>query len=257
MSASLVGLRDWIGGLFTRRPTAPPRAATRPVAEPQIAARRGSAGASVTVDIAPDPSLLRQLGVRDAEGWAGALMPACAAYGIASRARLAHFLATVLHESGDLTRLTESLNYSAEGLMRTWPNRFPPEDARRWGRGQGHAADERAIAERAYGGRIGNRAEGSGDGYAFRGRGLIQLTGRANYAAAAKALGVALQDLPAWLETRDGAARSAAWWWRTNGCNDLAEAGDIVALRRRVNGGLLGLEEVRQRHARIVAAMGG
>ena len=184
-------------------------------------------------------------------------MPACAAYGIASRARLAHFLATVLHESGDLTRLTESLNYSSEGLMRTWPNHFPPEDARRWGRGPDHPADERAIAERAYGGRIGNRVEGSGDGFLFRGRGLIQLTGRANYEAAAKALGIALCNLPAWLETRDGAALSAAWWWRTHGCNDLAEAGDIVALRRRVNGGLLGLDEVRRRHARIVAAMGG
>lgn len=241
MSASLGALRDWIGGLFARQPVPP--AAAPPVPAPAV--------------VAPDAALLRRLGVRDAEGWAAAMMPACAAYGIASRPRLAHFLATVLHESGDLTRLTENLNYSAEGLMRTWPSRFPPEDARRWGRTADHPADERAIAERAYGGRIGNRVEGSGDGHLFRGRGLIQLTGRANYEAAAKALGVALRDLPAWLETREGAARSAAWWWRTNGCNDLAEAGDIVALRRRVNGGLLGLEDVRRRFARILAAMGG
>ena len=202
-----------------------------------------------------DAALLARLGVADAKHWVDPLDGACRAFAITTHPRLAHFLATVLHESGDLTRLVENLNYSAEGLMRTWPHRFEPDEARRWGRTPDHPADERAIAERAYGGRMGNGPAGSGDGYRFRGRGLIQVTGRENYRAASAALGVPLSDLPAWMETRDGAARGAAWWWAAHGCNALADDGDIVALRRRVNGGVLGLDDVRARFARVLAAL--
>lgn len=251
MSGTLAGMRGWLDGFFARKPAMAPTAAPAPSLAPM------PAGASALPTATPGPDLLRKLGLRDAESWAGMLMPACAAHGIESRPRLAHFLATILHESGDLTRLTESLNYSADGLLKAWPGRFTPAEARRWGRGPDHPADERAIAERAYGGRIGNHGEGSGDGFLFRGRGLIQVTGRANYAAAARALGKTLDELPAWLETREGAAQSAAWWWQANGCNELAEAGDFVALRRRVNGGVLGLDDVRARHARILAALDG
>ncbi len=198
---------------------------------------------------------LARLGIADAGAWADALDDACRAYAITTRPRLAHFLATVLHESGDLTRVVENLNHSAEGLMRIWPHRFEAEDARRWGRTPDHPADERAIAERAYGGRMGNGPAGSGDGYLFRGRGLIQVTGRENYRTAGAALGVPLSALPRWMETREGAARSAAWWWNAHGCNALADDGDIVALRRRVNGGVLGLDDVRARFARVLAAL--
>ena len=207
-------------------------------------------------DITPSADLLRRLGVADAEGWAAALVPACAEREIATRPRLAHFLANVLHETGDFRRLRESLNYTPEALRRTWPGRFSDADAERWGRKPGQPADERAIAERAYGGRMGNGPEGVGDGFLFRGRGLIQLTGRANYEAAARAFGLAVRNLPSWLETREGAARAAAWWWQAHGCNALADSDDLVALRRRVNGGLIGLEDVRARLRRVLDAIG-
>ncbi len=201
------------------------------------------------------PELLARLGIGLARDWALALAPACRAHDICTKWRVAHFLATVLHESGDLTRLVENLNYSAEGLLRTWPQRFTPADAQRMGRTAGHPANERAIAERAYGGRMGNGPEGSGDGYLFRGRGLIQVTGRDNYRAAAEALGVPLDRLLPWMETREGAATSAAWWWTAHGCNALADENDIVALRRRVNGGVIGLEEVRGRYRQMLALL--
>jgi len=252
------GLRRPAAVLVAPRPPAP--VATPPPQRPDIhvpsqhdVARTSaplSDGAGVT------PELLARLGILDAREWAQALAEPCIAHRITTKQRLAHFLANVLHESGDLTRLVENLNYSAEGLLRIWPSHFSATEARRWGRGRDHPADERAIAERAYGGRIGNRTEGSGDGFLYRGRGLIQLTGRANYEAAARALGVALSVLPSWLETREGAARSAAWWWAAHGCNELADRGDIVALRRRVNGGLIGLEDVRNRFTRALAALG-
>lgn len=236
--------------------------ATRP--PPGAAVPGGTLGGEVTTGAAAPPtgstgiitgSLLARLGVQGPAGWAIALDHACVRFGITNEARVSHFLATTLHETGNFTKLVENLNYSPEGLLRTWPNRYTPEDAQRWGRTASHPADQRAIAERSYGGRIGNRPEGSGDGFFFRGRGLIQVTGRANYEAAAKGLGMSVVELPAWMETPIGAATAAAWWWKANGCNDLAEAGDIVALRRRVNGGLLGLDAVRALHAEVLAAM--
>lgn len=201
------------------------------------------------------PDLLQRLGVALARDWAVPLDIACRSFGITTKLRVAHFLATVMHESQDFYRLTENLNYSVEGLMRTWPARFPAADAARMGRRNGQLADERAIAERAYGGRMGNGPEGAGDGYLYRGRGLIQLTGKTNYREVSKAVGVPLDKLPAWLETREGAASSAAWWWSTHGCNSLADADDVVSIRRIVNGGGNGLSGVVSRVQRVMAAL--
>ena len=217
----------------------------------------GRTVAPAAPEMLPTPGLLRALGVADADAWAAALRHSCAEQGITTRARVAHFLATVLHETSGFTRLRESLDYTPAGLRRTWPNRFSEADAMRWGRGQRGPADQRAIAERAYGGRMGNGPEGSGDGHRFIGRGLIQLTGRANYEAAARAFRMSPDDLASWLESRMGATRVAAWWWEAHGCNALADAGDIVALRRRVNGGLIGIEDVRARLDRVLRAIGG
>lgn len=191
------------------------------------------------------PARLRAMfpALGDPEGWAAALAPAMARRGINSRTRADAFLAQVGHESAGLTRLVENLNYSPSGLLSTWPSRFSRAEAEMLGRTAAHPADQRAIAERAYGGRMGNAREGAGDGWAFRGRGLIQLTGRDNYTAAAGALGVPLADLPAYLETRSGAAEASAWWWQQHGCNELADAGDFEALTRRINGGTHGLAD--------------
>ncbi|MDV7395544.1 glycoside hydrolase family 19 protein, partial [Arthrospira platensis SPKY1] len=94
-----------------------------------------------------------------------------------------------------------------------------------------------------YAGRLGNGSAGSGDGWRYRGRGLIQITGRANYEASGAALGVDLIDAPELLEWQHLAALSAAEWWHRHGCNQLADTGDLAAVTRKVNGGLTGLDD--------------
>lgn len=150
-----------------------------------------------------------------------------------------------------MSRLVESLGHKPEALRLLWPARFPADLAMQLGRGAEHPANQHAIAERAYGGRHGNRPEGAGDGWLYRGRGCIQLTFRDNYAELAAAIGVPLKQLVLRLETPEGAAESAGHFWRVNGCNALADTGDITAVRRRVNGGENGLQDVRECYARL------
>ena len=197
------------------------------------------------------PRWLHVCGVRHAEGWAALLGNACARHEINTAERIAQFLANVLVETGCLSRLVESLDHRAEALRTLWRARFPADLAMQLGRGAEHPANQFAIAERAYGGRYGNRPEGAGDGWLFRGRGCIQLTFRDNYVAFARATGVPLMQLIARLETPAGAAESAAHFWRVKGCNALADAGDVGAVRYKVNGGEIGLHEVRDFYARL------
>ena len=198
--------------------------------------------------VAITPDLLRRLGAHDADAWAPILAATCAAHGIATPRRIAAFLANVMVESGSLGRLVENLNYTTEALLTQWPKRFTPTTAKSLGRGPGRVADQRGIAEAAYGGRLGNGPPGSGDGWAYRGRGLIQLTGKTNYDRFARRIKVPLEALPAHLETRPGAAESAARFWVETGCNDPAEAGEIDKVRVLVNGGTNGLEECRKHY---------
>jgi putative chitinase len=201
--------------------------------------------------------VLRALGVRAdlADAWASPIATACARHGIDTRLRLAAFLANVLHETGHLTSVVESLNYTPERLMQVWPTHFGQENAYRLGRTAEHVADQHMIAELAYGGRLGNGAPGTGDGYLYRGRGLIQLTGRANYQAFANKTGIPLSDLPALLQMPAGAAESAATYWEVTVCNIVADRGDIAGVRKLINGGLTGLDEVRAIYAKALAAL--
>jgi putative chitinase len=239
-----------------RRPT--------PVTARPEAAGPGSAEGMAAAPAPPHAfvtaELLRRLGVAAAEEWAAVLHPACRQRGITTPLRLAHFLGTILHESVQLSHLVESLNYTPEALLRTWPARFTAAQAARCGRRQGQLADQEEIAEIAYGGRMGNGPAGSGDGWRYRGRGVIQITGRTNYLNTAAALGVPFAQLPAWLETRHGAAEAAAWWWAARGCNTLADAGldeaAIEAVRRRVNGGVNGLDDVTARTLHAARLLG-
>lgn len=160
-----------------------------------------------------------------------ALNRAMARYKIDSRVRMAAFLAQVGHESGQLRSLVENLNYSAEALVRTWPSRFTAESATLCAR------QPEKIANKAYAGRMGNGPESSGDGWRFRGRGLIQLTGRANYAAAGTGLVLPLEEKPELLEQAEHAAMSAAWWWSTHGLNELADAGRFQDIGSVINTG--------------------
>ncbi|WP_110993128.1 glycoside hydrolase family 19 protein [Pseudomonas sichuanensis] len=160
-----------------------------------------------------------------------ALNRAALRWKIDSRVRLAAFLAQVGHESGQLRSLVENLNYSAESLVRTWPSRFTPQTA------GAYARQPEKIANKVYGGRMGNGAEASGDGWRFKGRGLIQLTGRDNYRAAGVVLGLPLEEQPELLEQAEHATQSAAWWWSKHGLNELADAGRIQDIGSVINTG--------------------
>ncbi|MEJ5862097.1 glycoside hydrolase family 19 protein [Pseudomonas farsensis] len=160
-----------------------------------------------------------------------ALNRAALRWKIDSRVRMAAFLAQIGHESGQLRNLVENLNYSAEALVRTWPTRLTSQSA------GAYARQPEKIANRVYGGRMGNGPESSGDGWRFRGRGLIQLTGRDNYRAAGLALGLPLVEQPELLEQAEYAAQSAAWWWAQHGLNELADAGRIQDIGSVINTG--------------------
>lgn len=173
-----------------------------------------------------------------ADEFAGPLNAAQMEFGISSKARQASFLSQIAHESGQLRSLQENLNYSADGLMKTWPSRFPTREI-----ALEYARQPEKIANKVYANRMGNGDEASGDGWRFRGASLIQLTGKDNQSACARNFNIPLCDVGDWLRTPIGASRSAAWFWRTHKLNELADKGDQTAIRKVVNGGTLGLAE--------------
>lgn len=169
-----------------------------------------------------------------------ALNRAMARYRIDSPVRRAAFIAQVGHESGHLRLLVENLNYSAAGLAATWPSRFSASDGKANALALQLARQPERIANHVYAGRMGNGPTESGDGWRYRGRGLIQLTGRANYGACGSAIGANLLGTPELLEQPEWAALSAAWFWSSNGLNELADAGAFEQITRRINGGTHG-----------------
>jgi putative chitinase len=174
--------------------------------------------------------------------WYSALERCLPDYDINTPSRVAAFVAQCAHESGGFKFLKENLNYKAESLVKVWPRYFPNIDIARQ-----YAHNQEAIANRAYGGRMGNGPEASGDGAKFCGRGLIQLTGRSNYQAFADSIETDIEDVPEYLATFEGAVQSACWFWETNNLNQWADKGDILTLTKKINGGTLGLAD-RQKH---------
>jgi len=152
--------------------------------------------------------------------------------------RKAAFLSQCAHESGNFNIVVENLNYSSEALMRVWPRHFTTHEVAQ----QYHRQPER-IANRAYANRMGNGPESSGDGWKYRGRGLIQITGRNNYTACSKGLGLDLINNPELLEKSPAAVLSAGWFWNENKLNLIADTEDITLLTRRINGGVHGLQD--------------
>ena len=208
----------------------------------------------------PTAALLETLGWTKPAMWASVLTPACAEHGITTPLRLAAFLANTGHETGGGAVLVESLNYSAEALIAKFGrHRISVDQARQLGRTSSHPAQQAALANQLYGGEWGRKNLGNvelGDGWRFRGRGLIQLTGRANYQCFAEAIGAPLNDaFLASLEVPSTAAEGAAHFWRVADCNAIADTGDIAAVRRRVNGGDFGLDVVRPRFWAAIAAL--
>lgn len=158
-------------------------------------------------------------------------------FDITSPARVAAFIAQTAHESGGYVHLKENLNYSGDALCRVWPKHFNAENKDHYNR------NPEAIANRAYRNRMGNGDEDTGDGWQFRGRGLIQLTGRNNYTAFAESAEITVEEAAEYLETPRGAVHSACWFWYSNDLNTFADAGDFVGMTKRINGGTIGLED--------------
>lgn len=169
----------------------------------------------------------------------------------ANAQRAAMFLAQTAHESAHFFRLVENLNYSAARLLQVFPKYFTPEEA---------AVYERkpsSIAARVYANRMGNGNEASADGWVFRGRGLLQLTGRKNYRDCGRALCLDLENNPSLLQEPDIACRSAGWFWQQNDLNELCDAGDVRGVTRRINGGTHGLEERASLYAHALSVLTG
>ena len=179
---------------------------------------------------------LHQLGI--GPEWVEPLKETFERFKINSMAQEARFIAQASHESNNFRALEENLNYRAETLMKLWPRRFPTMDE-----ANKYARQPERIANHIYSSRMGNRDEYSGDGFRFRGGGLFQLTGHDNYWHCGQALGIDLVMHPELVRQPRVAALSAGWFWSTHGCNQLAEAGDDVALTKKINGGTIGLDD--------------
>jgi len=171
-------------------------------------------------------------------------------YQINTPKRQACFIGQCMHESGGFKHLKENLNYSARALMNTWPSRFPDADV-----AEKYARQPEMIANKVYGGRMGNTEDG--DGAKFIGRGLIQLTGKDNYRAFGEAIGEDLIANPQLVEEPRYAALSAGWFWNKRGLNALADAMDIETLTKRINGGSIGIDDRKAKISMVLNAISG
>ena len=170
-------------------------------------------------------------------------------YEINTPRRQSAFLGQCAHESGNFKTLQENLNYSAEGLMKTWPSRFPTKET-----ADQYARQPAKIAGKVYNGRLGNTSEEEASKYL--GRGLIQLTGKENYERCGLAIGVDLLSNPDLLLDPRYATMSAGWFWNKKGLNELADAQEHGQITKRINGGQIGLDDRIAKTTKALAALG-
>jgi len=181
--------------------------------------------------------------------WLAPLEETFVKYDISTPQRQASFIGQCAHESGNFKTLQENLNYSAEGLMKTWPSRFPTKEV-----ADQYARQPAKIAGKVYNGRLGNTSEEEAAKYL--GRGLIQLTGKENYEHCGSSIGVDLLSNPDLLTDPKYAALSAGWFWNKKGLNSLADAQDIETMTKRINGGLIGLDDRKAKIAKALSVLG-
>lgn len=170
--------------------------------------------------------------------WVPALNDTFARFQIITPLQQAAFIGQCGHECGNFRVLEENLNYRAETLMKLWPKRFPTREI-----ADQYARNPKKIANKVYANRMGNRDEASGDGHRFRGRGAIQLTGHSNYYHASQACGVDFVKEPDLVATPQYAALTAGWFWDTHKLNKFADVRDWTGLTKRINGGIIGLDD--------------
>jgi putative chitinase len=170
-------------------------------------------------------------------------------YDITTPRRVAGFLAQCGHECMDFNTLHENLNYSADGLHKVFPKRFPTVES-----AQPYNRQPEKIANKIYSDRMGNGDEASGEGYKFRGRGAIQLTGKDNYSRFAESIGKDLDEAVAYCDTLEGAIESACWFWTTHNLNAKADENDVTGSTKVINGGTLGIDDRKARWLKALKA---
>jgi putative chitinase len=187
------------------------------------------------------------------DDWYESMYEALPQYGITTIPRVAAFIAQCAHESGGFSTLEENLNYKAATLTKIWPQRYPA------GIAEQYAGKPELIANKSYGGRMGNGTESSGDGWKYRGRGLLQLTGKDNYGSCSKFMfqDDTLLENPDILLDSYYAIHSACWFWHKNNLNQYADSGDFVTMTKKINGGTIGLEDRKKHYAHAVEVLSG
>jgi putative chitinase len=190
-------------------------------------------------------------GIPYADHWHEALEQLLPDYEINTPKRIAAFIAQCAHESGGFRFVSENLNYKAESLMKVFPKYFHDRDL-----AQSCQKQPAKIANIVYANRMGNGDTASGDGFRYRGRGLIQLTGKDNYTWFAASIEISVQEAAEYLETFEGAAQSACWFWENNNLNKWADLGDIEKMTRIINGGTIGLEDRKKHYAHALHILG-
>jgi putative chitinase len=183
--------------------------------------------------------------------WHHALSQLLPDYEINTPQRIAAFIAQCAHESGNFIFLSENLNYKAESLVKIFHKYFPTIEST-----NGYAKNPQKIANKIYADRMGNGNEASGDGYKYRGRGLIQLTGKTNYTWFAASLEISPEEAAEYTQTFEGAAQSACWFWETNKLNQWADKGDIEKMTKIINGGTIGLEDRKKHYGHALHVLG-
>ena len=183
--------------------------------------------------------------------WHKALSQLLPDYEINTPQRIAAFIAQCAHESGGFIFLTENLNYKAESLVKVFPKYFKDLATAKV-----YEKKPEKIANKIYANRMGNGDELSGDGYKYRGRGLIQLTGKTNYSWFAASLEITPEEAAEYMQTFEGAAQSACWFWETNKLNDWADKGDIEKMTKIINGGTIGLEDRKKHYEHALHVLG-
>lgn len=185
------------------------------------------------------------------QAWADALNVAMDRFLINTSSRIAEFLGQIAVESGELTRLDESLNYKAERLVAVWPTRFPNVEA-----AAPYAGSPYKLADHVYANRGGNGDEASGDGYRYRGRGPIMVTFKDGYAHLQKVLQMPFLNCPDMLCTKGPGALAAGLFWSDNKLNVLADSEDTATITRKVNGGVTALAEREKYFTRFKQILG-
>ena len=193
---------------------------------------------------------------KEVEEWCVELNKAFDKYEINTPKRIAGFISQGAHESRDFTALEENLNYSEKALNSVFGRYFGPGKRN----AAEYARNPEKIANYVYQDEFRKSPLGNtqpGDGWAFRGRGIKQLTGRSNYTAFAKDYGMTAEEAAAWCETKEGALASALWFWSKNNLNAVADTGDVRALTKRINGGDIGLDDRQRRYNDCMMALTG